>query len=855
MPRDLADELLQAKVKTRLFGGDRAPRLGRLVILDRIGSGAMGAVYAAYDPRLDRRVAVKVLHAADAEANARSLREARALGKLSHPNVIAIHDAGEENGAVHIVMELATGTPLRAWMAKPRTAREVVRVMRDVARGLAAAHRAGIVHRDVKPDNIIVGDDTTRLIDFGLAAADGDRDGAGTPSYLAPEVLAGRPATAASDQFSFGVTLYEALHGDRPHAGATRDELHASANTAAAARMTAPSWLAAIVKRTLAADPTQRFPTMDDVVVALGRDRRRTRVIAAVSAGALVIGAVGGALIVRTDDSLCDGNGRVMWDRARVASALGAAPWVEPAVSSLAAIERDWRTTYHRVCSATRVDGAQSDRLLELRMRCLDRALERFTALTAALAGPLDERARIAAPAAIAELPSPSACAALVDDAELALPAKPADRERVRAAEQALDRAWTAYALARYDDARTRAHAVDSATAELDAPALRAQIAVLAASVEARIGAPDVARARLHAALALTARARAHALEHAVWMRLLRHELFAGNPARVVEWERFARAAALRAGLDGAELDGIVGEAHRDSGDLVRAREALARALASRDPLRPDQLAIVEMNAGAVELALGQSFLARSAFERALAHATRQLGDGHPSLALYRDKLAAADRARGRITAALAHHDASIALRTAAYGARDRSVATARFHRGQTLLAAGDFERARADLEAARALRAQHYGAHSPRLAELDVALGDLELARGNRPHARELYTRAATLDPRLDLAARTAPDDAEVSVTPLTLDRAPILADRLRRLPPATARAYARQIYDAWRAARTDDPTLTIAAADAMTLVDTRIAAELYGKALSALAPEPSRLRAHAERALATLR
>ncbi len=235
--RDLADELLHAKVRGRLFGGDHAPRLGRLRILERIGGGAMGTVYAAYDPRLDREVAVKVLHAAGVDANARVLREARALAKLAHPNVVAVYDAGEEDGVVYVVMELVTGVPLRVWIqseeATPRDWREIVRVLREVAAGLAAAHRIGLVHRDVKPDNVVVGDDRARVIDLGLAVEDEALDVAGTPSYMAPEVLAGGPATPASDQFGFGVLAYEALYGRRPHGGSTRADLLSSARRAA----------------------------------------------------------------------------------------------------------------------------------------------------------------------------------------------------------------------------------------------------------------------------------------------------------------------------------------------------------------------------------------------------------------------------------------------------------------------------------------------------------------------------------------------------------------------------------------------------------------------------------------------
>ena len=758
-------------------------RLGRLVILERLGSGAMGAVYAAYDPRLDRRVAVKVLHAGD---NARALTEARTLAKLEHPNVVRIHDAGEEDGAVHIVMELATGTPLRAWITKERTWKGVVRVLRDAAAGLAAAHRAGVVHRDVKPDNIVVSDDRARIVDFGVAVTDAAEDAAGTPRYMAPEVLGGEPATAASDQFSFGVTLFEALYGERPHEGTTREELRTAALAASSARpgrtprplATAPTepdgtvvsadastsivnprsgpatqppaWVHAIAKRALASDPAARFASMDDVVAALSRDRRRTVVIA-IAAAALVLGAVGGALAMRASGDSCETDRAARaWNPAKVRAALGDAAWTSTAVAALDAHAARWTAAYHDVCSAR-----QSDRLLELRTRCLDRALDRFGVLADALAGPLEPSQRAEAASAIAQLPPPAACTTISDPAELALPADRTQRAQAIAAEHALDRVWADYALGRYREAREAIAALEQQTSKLDADGLRAALATLAAAVESRVGDPSAARGKLERALAATAKAHAAELEHVVWTRLLRHELFAGNPARVLEWEQFARAAAARAGLQGAELDGIVGEALRDAGQLDRARELLDRALASRDPLRPDQRAIIEMNLGSVELAGGKPDLAEAAFQRALVLATQQLGVDHPSLAIYRDKLAEADRARGRFTSALAHHDASVALRTAAYGDADRSVATARFHRAETLLAAGNLERAKADLDAALAIRTKVLGAQSPRLGEIEAALGDVALASGDQAGARAHFDRAAVLDPRLDLSAR----------------------------------------------------------------------------------------------------
>ena len=936
--RDLADELLQAKVKARLFGGDHAPRLGRLVILDRIGAGAMGTVYAAYDPRLDRKVAVKILHAADGDANARFLREARALGKLAHPNVVAIHDAGEQDGAVHIVMELAVGVPLRAWINHPdHDWRDVVRVMREVAAGLAAAHRAGVVHRDIKPDNILIGDDRARVVDFGLANDSSGSDssflpGAGTPSYMAPEVLAGKPATPASDQFSFAVTLFEALHGERPHTGTTRGELreaalHASkastrrprpapstrgrraiekadtqplaegrssddrtassdprtassdSRTVSSERRTArptslPSWVSAIVKRALAADPAERFPAMEAIVAELGRDRRRKRWVLAVGA-ALVLGGVGGVAAYRMQANepiavSCDGTARraAIWsDRAaeRVRSELGDAPWGVKALTSLGEVATQWETSFRTVCEATRIRGEQSDRLLELRMRCLDRALARFGALVEALSIPLAPSNRVEAAVATAQLPRPGACEVLTDATELALPSDPATRAEITAVEHELDGAWASYVLARYGEARTQVTAIEARTAKLDAPPLRAATLLLAGSIEARTGDSTKARALLDQALVASAKARAPELELAVWSRLLRQELFAGEPARVIEWSAFAMAAAARAGRDGAELDGIVAEAMRDTGQLTAARERLRTALASRDPLREDQRAFIEMNLGSIELESGKSGLAEAAFQRAFDSARNGLGNGHPTLGIFLDKRADVARARGRIGEALALHEQSLAIRRGAFGEHDRAVATALYHRAETLLEAGRLDRASRDLEVARAIRASSFSARSPRLGELDVLLGDLAFARGEPDTARTLYDRAAALDPRLELSAHrlalpTRPplDPVQLAreaavIAPFSVERVAAIAARIAVLPRDRAAPLAAALLVRWRGAGAVDAALSLPVADALRAAGDRAsAAAVYTAALTALADEPSRSRLRAFRGLA---
>ncbi len=950
--RDLVDELLQAKVKATLFGGDHAPRLGRLVLLDRIGSGAMGTVFAAYDPRLDRKVAVKIVRTSGAEVNARVLAEARALGKLVHPNVVAIHDAGEVDDAINIVMELAPGVPLRTWFAGGRDWRDVVRVLREAAIGIAAAHRAGLVHRDIKPDNILVGDDRTRVVDFGLAhdrAAGEDTTSAGTPSYMAPEQLADEAATEASDQFAFGVTLFEALYGARPHTGATRDELKLTALSAykvrasdalrsarsapaprasgatvdvaattapadddaseppvapmrpstrssiapsagsasateqravASPRKAPPAWVHAIVVRALAPDPANRFPSMDALGAALGRDRRRQRMIALGVVAALAGAAIGvGAYRSQSGDAdPCTGGAArraAVWNpttTAAVQAALGDAPWAGRAVATLDARGSAWEVSYRRVCEATRVSGAQSDTLLDLRMRCLDRALDRVGALSTAIATPSDGPAgalstatRIDAVSAIHELPDPAACESLHDAAELALPTDPAQRARVTTAERELDRAWAAYALGRYREAGTEVLAIEKRTAELEAPALRAAVLLLAASVEGRTGKPAAARARLDQALGAAAAARTSAIELDVWSRLLRHELFAGNSARVIEWAPFAHAAAARAGRDGAEIDGIIGEAHRDLGHLDAARERLTRALASMTSLRADQRALIEMNVGSVELTAGDVGAAEAAFTRAFELAHGALGDGHPSLALYIDKLASVDRARGRIGAALARHSSSLALRTAAYGPTDRSMATSLVQRARTYVEAGSLELAIADLATAEQIRAKAYGEASPRLAEILLTGADADTAAGNVAAARRRLVRAVELDGslatsvevtvrRIAAGEAVAIEKLPATLDPFSVDRVAALAARAGLVPREQAAPLAAALLARWRTLGPGShPALTLAIAQALRTSGDRItAATVVETALRAIGDEPSRIKLALMRELA---
>jgi predicted Ser/Thr protein kinase len=287
-------------------------RFDRYVVRRVLGRGGMGVVYQAHDPDLNRDVAIKVLRRdfarTDPDAPRRIAHEARVMARISDPNVISVFDVGKHEDSMFIAMELVTGGNLRAWLARSRrTIAEILAAFIAAGRGLIAAHDAGIVHRDFKPDNVLVGDDgRVRVTDFGIAYERGDavtgssssRDEAGgTPAYMAPEQFEGGPTDARTDQFSFCVALYEALYGKRPFAGtsyATVGDAVTHGRIEPATDRRVPASLRAIVVRGLAVNPADRFQTLSALLHALSRDRsrgpRRVALAAAIALGCVAIG-------------------------------------------------------------------------------------------------------------------------------------------------------------------------------------------------------------------------------------------------------------------------------------------------------------------------------------------------------------------------------------------------------------------------------------------------------------------------------------------------------------------------------------------------------------------------------------
>lgn len=299
-----------------LGGGQMLQRMGRFVLLRQLGEGGMGRVYAAYDEELDRKVALKVLHLrgfGSSEGRSHILREAQAMARVSHPNVVPVYSVGEVEGDLFIAMEFVDGQTLYDWQRQPRSEGEILAMYCAAGQGLLAAHQAGLVHRDFKPENVLVGrDGRPRVADFGLArtelptglptgaaAASGgplasqrssplSLDGhlVGTPAYMAPEQYRGQGADARSDQYSFCVALHEALYRSLPFGGDTLAELAANV---LAGRRRAPGGssgahpigepsdsVAAAVERGLSLDPAARFPSMADLLTALSPDSRHS---------------------------------------------------------------------------------------------------------------------------------------------------------------------------------------------------------------------------------------------------------------------------------------------------------------------------------------------------------------------------------------------------------------------------------------------------------------------------------------------------------------------------------------------------------------------------------------------------
>jgi eukaryotic-like serine/threonine-protein kinase len=536
------------------------------MVLDPLGQGGMAVVYRAFDPELDRSVALKLLLPASSEsgseqsARTRFLREAQAMAHVSHPNVIEVYDVGIAENQAFIAMKLVDGGTLKEWLKVRRPWREVVDAYLQAGRGLDAAHRAGLVHRDFKPSNVLRGKDGhVSVTDFGLArlarasddspparpitvaspsllSTDLSQMGhlAGTAGYIAPERYAGRAPDPRSDQFSFCVSLYEGLYGALPFSPMTilkalaptlkegaaaapgaKDDGLLSALAKRPGGPEVPGHLRRILERGLRTDPDGRFPSMEALLEQLGRDpaRARRRLLALGGATLAVACAVGlAAWSVQRSKRLCAGAEEHLagaWDaevrtKAEHAFAATGLPYAKPAWNAAAAaLERHaqaWVRQRTEACQATRIRGEQSDEVLSLRMICLDQRLQELSALTHVL-GEADAHVVDRAPQAISALTPLDVCSRVASLREMTrMPVDPEMKSKVEGGQKLVAEARALAEAGRNPDAVARAAAALAQAEASGYPPLRAQAALVEGLVLTKTGDADGAERSLYQA-------------------------------------------------------------------------------------------------------------------------------------------------------------------------------------------------------------------------------------------------------------------------------------------------------------------------------------------------------------------
>jgi tetratricopeptide (TPR) repeat protein/predicted Ser/Thr protein kinase len=703
----------------------RGATVGRYVVVDRIGEGGMGVVYKAYDPELERGVALKLLKVQDRDGTARDrlLREARALAKLSHPAVVTIHDVGTFGDDVFIATELVDGDTLREWLRMAaRRPSDVLRLFLAAGEGLAAAHRAELIHRDFKPENVIVGvDGRVRVIDFGLARVatapappaspvsptssagivlpgpggappDGasldlltvDGEVLGTPAYMAPEQRAGARLDARTDQFSFCVALYEALYGARPFASQRERETDAGQVDPPPPRTRVPRWLRAVLLRGLAPAADARFPSMDALLSALRRDPRGVRLRwALATAGALLVAALASGIHRAQGDGarVCRGAlGELAgaWDPARDAAVRAAflatgVPYAGAAharvESAFDAYASAWRAARLDACEATRVRGEQSDEMLDLRMGCLAQARAGLAAQTEIfMTADADVVAR--AVQASRALPSIAACSDVAAlRAPLRPPASPEARARVQMLREKIARARALNAAGRYTEGLALVGQVAAGAAPLHYPPLDAETSLARADLEEGNGTYAEAVASANEAIVAAeegghAEIAARAWTVLVWLEGLRLVHF----DEAIAASRHAQAIIARLGRDDllvAELQRSLGATYLRKGDLVRAGEAYELAYRLRRRVMGDadpKVAECLSDLGDVARAQARYPEALDLYRRTATIWATSLGDEHPDVGAARNNVGIVLLRLGRYDEALAEHEQALAL-------------------------------------------------------------------------------------------------------------------------------------------------------------------------------------------------
>lgn len=495
-------------------------RIGRFEVRDLLGMGAMGAVYRAFDPDLKREVALKLVFGSGnrgeaptrEEAKAHSLHEAQAMARLSHPNVVPVYDVGVFHGEVFIAMELVVGTTLDGWLAsEDRRQEQIVDAFVQAGRGLAAAHKAGIVHRDFKPANVLMSNEGKVLVsDFGLAGPvdhQTQRVVQGTPLYMAPEQHRGETLCARADQYSFALALVEALDGTRPFPHAKTERQLEVAKQAGLAASTLPRWLAKVVGRATHANKSERFPDMDALLAALDRrkvQRRRALVgMALLGSVALAVAATSGAWLASNSKATpCAAPRKAIepiWgerQRAALSERMHASGRTH-VVTSLASVERgldayraDWLEEIAQVCTAN--EAISPPRVAETHA-CLGRRLEELNRVVQGLVSASEVGVVDRAVDIVSRLPPVETCGAT----QAQPPKDHATAQLVSTLQHDLAKARADYVLGNYESAHAEATRIGEEALPLAYPPLQIDADLLSGRLNRLLANFDESETRL----------------------------------------------------------------------------------------------------------------------------------------------------------------------------------------------------------------------------------------------------------------------------------------------------------------------------------------------------------------------
>lgn len=703
---------------------DIGAQVGRYTILERIGSGGMGEVYAAYDPQLDRRVALKLLRPDRArrggDGRARLLREAQAMARLSHPGVVAVHDVGVIGEEVFVAMEFVDGTTLGEWLsAQPRSVDEVIALFIEAGEGLAAAHDAGLVHRDFKPSNVLIGKDgRVRVVDFGLARTarvDGrtvdpvvlpnlpvdalgapvlhtplTHDGAivGTPGYMAPEQLRGEVIDPRVDQFSFCAALYEGLYGRRPFEGATlRDLMQATLaglDPDAHDEGRVPPRIHRTLARGLSPEMDQRFSDMRALLAELSPQQKRSRLTTggwAIAISSLLAVVVTIAVVRARQPAQCANVASAMdevWSpskKAELASAFAATKKAfAPDAAAATALRLDdyarrWTTLRTDTCRA-REQEQISESAAALRTACFELRLEETRSLVDLLVRADGDIAENAV-AAVSRLRYPEGCldpaTALSNEK---LPTEPAARGRIEALRAKVVAANAQLDSGKYREALDAAQPLVLEATVIGSHTLEAEAYYIAGVAEERLSLFVEAREHLNRSARAAIVARDDLLAARAWTQLVLVSGRAlGDYPDAEQWADYAEAAltgTTRSPIAEAELAHQRGvmllERSVYDGALSESKRALAIHEESIKVEDPQLVRILDNLAWTLSW-LGDQEASDATYRRALEIALRLYGSEHPEVAQLLDRHASVLAEKDQIEEAISRSERALAIR------------------------------------------------------------------------------------------------------------------------------------------------------------------------------------------------